>query len=115
MKTLPVIIAASLLVASFGASAQINQRTESGTIATNVASSKVEAFKLGANKLSQLKSGSAQDLENAVVVHSGYADLSTLRLNDGAFVTVEQRVSEDGKPGFVGLLNVDYSYTEIDD
>ena len=115
-KTIPAMIAASLLLASVSASAEsVVKRIESNIIKTSVVASQAEAFQLGQNKLSQINSTSQNKLSQLLRLHSGRPDLSTLVLNEGAFITVQERMGANGQLSYVGLVNVDYSYDEIDD
>ena len=115
-KTIPAMIAASLLLASVSATAEsVVQRTETDIIKTSVVASQAEAFQLGQNKLSQLKATAQNKLSQVLRVNSGRPDLNTLRIEEGAFVTVQQRMEANGKLGYVGMVNVDYSYNQIDD
>ena len=115
MKTIQTIIATSILLATVNASAgSIVQRTETETLTTVAAATKAQAFQLGIDKLSQLASSSGQQLDRKLRVHSGYADIDTLKVNDGGFVTIQERMSSRGQLEYVGIVNVDFSYTESD-
>lgn len=114
MKTIPLMIASTLLFASVTATAGTTVRSEHDTLATSFVTSKAAAYQQGENLLAQLKTDSAQKLSSSLSIHSGSADTSTIHLDQGAFVTVEERMDANGKLGYVGLVNVDYSYTESD-
>ena len=116
MKTIQLIIATSILLTSLNASAEsVTVRTESDTVFTTVAASKAQAYQLGMNQLAQLTSSSGRDLDRKLRVHSGHPDIDTLKVNDGAFVTIQERVSSGGKIEYIGEVNFDFSYDEIDD
>ena len=119
MKTIQTIIATTILLASVNASAGVfnntgssTSRTESGTYITVVAGSKAQAYQLGKDALSELQSISHQQLAARVGLHSGGANLDTFHMNDGAFITVQERLSSSGKLEYVGIVNLKVSYLE---
>ena len=115
MKTIPSIIAATLLLASVSATAGSSfEQTRSETLITSVAPTKAAAYQLGANKLAELKSDSSQQLEMALATPLGSIESDTLHLNEGGFVTIQERMNADGEIGYVGLVNVDFSFVEHD-
>jgi len=106
MKTLPTMIAASLLIASVSASAF----NSSEMIETPVAPTKAAAFEQGASKLSSLKSSTPGQLNYRLGTYYGDIKEDTLRINDGGFVTVQERAMTNGSIGYVGIVNVDVSF-----
>ena len=102
MKTLPAMIAASLLIASVSATAA----TTYESITTPVASSKAAAYEQGVNKLSALKSSSPAQLERSLNTAFGDIESDSLRLKDGGYVTVQERADATGRIGYVGVVNV---------
>ena len=113
MKTLTSLLATSvLLISATAANAYNFQQHERDVLTTETASSRSEAYQLGANKLAQLQSASPRQLFNELDIASIDANKRSTRLNSGSYVTVQERMGSNGKIGFVGLVNVDVSYTE---
>ena len=113
MKTLTTLVAASiLLIGASAAQAYDFEQNRKDTVTTETASSRAEAYKLGASKLSQLQSASPSQLFNKLEIFSLRADENTTQLKDGAYVTVQEQIRENGQPGFIGMVNVGVSYIE---
>ena len=114
MKTLTSLLAASvLLIGATAAQADYDfEQNEKETVRTEAASSRSEAYQLGLNKLTQLQSVSPRQLFNELDIFSLDADESSTRIEDGAYITVQERTSANGKLGYVGLVNIDVSYNE---
>jgi len=112
MKTIPSIIAATVLLASVSATAGNYEQTDHDTLVTSAAPTKAAAYQLGVSKLAQLESISPSRLSNALGVIG--ADDSTVHLNEGSYVETEERMSADGKLSYVGLINVNFGYTVND-
>lgn len=110
MKTLSKLIAASLLIVSVSASAF----TTSETIETPVAATKAAAYEQGVSKLSSLQSSTPGQLNYRLGTYYGDIEENTLRLNDGGYVTVQERAMADGTIGYVGVVNVNVSYERHD-
>ncbi len=106
MKTIPTIIAASLLVASFSATAN----SAHDVLLTSVAPTKAAAYELGLNKLSALKNSTSSQLGYTLNTPLGDVEDGTIQLKEGAYITVQERLGADGKVGYVGQVNVDVSY-----
>ena len=106
MKTLPAMIAASLLIASVSATAA----TDYETITTPVAATKAQAYDQGVNKLSALQGSSPAELERSLDTAFGDIEMDSLRLKDGGFVTVQERANANGSIGYVGIVNVGVDY-----
>ncbi len=115
MKTIPAIIAATLLLASASVSAEITKRSDSSTFVMNSVQTKQSAYQLGQSKLIELQTLSPRQLSRALQVHSVTADVQTLKLNNGGYVTVQEKMDANGEIAYVGLVKVDFSYLEIDD
>ena len=106
MKTIPTMIAASLLVVSVSATAD----SANDTLVTEVVPTHEAAYQLGVNKLSVLKNSSSFQLSYLLNTPLGDIEDGSLRLKDGAFITVEERMNADGKLGYVGQVNVSVNY-----
>lgn len=116
MKKITTLLATSVLL--FGATAAnaltFMERSEKSTLITETASSRAQAYQLGANKLSALKSASQSQLTNNNITFSVDVDESSVRIENGAYVTVQERMDANGKIGYVGLVNFEISYIEED-
>ena len=106
MKTLPALIAASLLVASFSAVANSSHEV----IETPVAPTKAAAYEQGVNKLSSLKNSSPAKLNYSLGTYFGDIEENTLRIKDGGYVTVQERADANGTIGYVGIVDVEVEY-----
>lgn len=106
MKTLPLSVAAFILLASVNASAL----TDSEIIETPVAPTKAAAYEMGVNKLSALTNSSAAQLERELTTPFGDIEVDSLHVRDGGYVTVQERVDANGKVGYIGQVNVDVEY-----
>lgn len=110
MKTLPAMIAASLLLASVSATAA----TSYESITTPVVASKAAAYEQGAEKLSALKGSSASELERSLNTPFGDIESDSLRLKDGGYITVQERADASGRIGYVGIVNVGVEFERHD-
>ena len=106
MKTLPALIAASLLVVSFSAVANSSHET----IVTPVAPTKAAAYEQGVSKLSSLKNSSPAQLNSSLGTYYGDIEENTLRIRDGGYVTIQERADINGKIGYVGVVDVEVEY-----
>lgn len=113
MKAMTTAIAATLLIASMGASAN-TMRTATDTIETGFAPTKAAAYKAGIDKLNQLKSVPSNVLEYKVSAPLGMIESGTLKVNDNSFIVAQERVSANGQKGYVGVINVGLSFEEHD-
>jgi hypothetical protein len=116
MKNLTTLVATSVLLLSATAANAHTFRdlSEKSTIMTEAASSRAQAYQFGANKLSALKSASQSQLTNNNITFSLDVDESSVRLENGAYVTVQERMDANGKIAYVGLVNFEISYTQED-
>ncbi|PWQ96710.1 DUF3316 domain-containing protein [Leucothrix arctica] len=113
MKTLTSLVAASvLLIGASAAQAYDFEQHTKDTLTTETASSRAAAYQLGTNKLSQLQSASPSQLFNELDIFAIDADVDSAKLQNGSYVTVQERMGANGQLGFVGLVNVDVSYNE---
>lgn len=114
MKTIASIFATTLLLASVSATAGNFEQTRSETQVTSTTATKAEAYQLGVNKLTKLRNVTSQQLEMALTTPLGNIESNSLRLNDGGYITIQERMDANGKIGYVGLVNIDFSYIEHD-
>lgn len=119
MKTMKtIVLAASIILVSASATAGTLQagndvdRVGSNTLVVSAASTKQAAYQLGLSKLKQLKSSSAQQLSQALKVHSSNIDGTTLHLKDGGYITVQERMDAKGNVNYVSSVTVGFHYLE---
>ena len=115
MKNIKSFILASILLTSVSTFAGYTSRSVSDTFMTKAVSTQAEAFQLGVNKLVQLKSTPQKKLENKLHVPANSYVSDSLRLNEGAFVTTQPRMSANGELRYIGIVNYGFSFTDIDD
>jgi hypothetical protein len=107
MKTLTTtMIAVTLLVAS--ATAMANSSSE--TVLTPIAPTKAAAYEQGVNKLSALKNSSPSQLRRSLKTPFGDIESDSLSVQDGGYVTVQERADVNGKVGYVGIVNVKVNF-----
>ena len=83
------------------------------TITTADMTSKAAAYDLAFDKLATLKTASPTELNNDLGrVAIDYPNSVTL--NDGAYITVEERISPDGKTVYTGLVNTSVTFDMAD-
>ena len=80
-----------------------------------VGESRAQAYKLGISKLSALQAASPRQLVNEIRVYTPDIIEDTVRLENNAYITVEERMNVSGQLGYVGLVNIELRYTEDDD
>lgn len=116
MKNLTTLVATSVLLFSATAANAHTflERSQKSTLITETASSRAQAYQFGANKLSALKSASQSQLTNNNIKFSLDVDESSVRIEDGAYVTVQERMDANGRIGYVGLVNFEISYIQED-
>ena len=116
MKTLTAMIAASvLLIGATTANADYFDTVTKETIVTGVTDSRAAAYQAGADKLSSLKSASPYALADEVGLFGSDIEADTVHLDEGSYVTVQERLGADGKIGYVGVVNAGVSYESHDD
>lgn len=115
MKTLPAILATSLLLISFGASANdYFERVATETQSTQAAPNKAAAYQLGLAKLAQLKAQTSDQLSDTLNTPIGDIKYGSLNIKANSYVTVQERMDASGKVSYVGLVNIGYGYV-LDD
>jgi hypothetical protein len=113
MKTLTSLLATSaLLISATTANAYDFEQFEKNVLTTETTSSRADAYKLGVNKLTQLKSASPSQLFNDLELFSPEANVNSTKLEDTSYVFVQERMDANGKVGFVGIVNADVTYKE---
>ena len=115
MKTLPTIIAASILLASVSATAGMSfEQSLTKTLTTSTVPTKAAALQLGADKLNQLKNSSTVQLENTLDVPFGEIESNTLHLKDEGYVSIEERMDANGQLGYAAVVEVNVGFVPHD-
>ena len=121
MKTVKsIVLATSIIllsvsgVASASPTSGINSKSSFSSIELNGASTKQAAFQIGTKKLAQLRDLSSNELGLALRVH-GDIQGNTVHMNNGTYVTVEERMDSSGNMNFVSMVNVGYHYLKPHD
>lgn len=120
MKTIKnLLLASSMLILSANVFANssiygdYSLHHESKVIKTQGADTKGEAYTLAFEKLQLLKAetGSKLSSELALPVAS-FQEKNSVALDDGAYITVQEAMNEQGQFVYNGLVNVSYSYSQ---
>jgi hypothetical protein len=111
MKIIPTIIATSVLLVSLGAGAQTT-KNDTDVLVTGAVATKEAAYQMGVSKLAELKAASPYQLSRVLAAYN--AENSTVHLNDGSYVTIQERMNDNGQLSYVGLVNVKFGYVEHD-
>ncbi|WP_372880351.1 DUF3316 domain-containing protein [Psychromonas sp.] len=83
------------------------------TIKTAPAETKQAAYELGFAKLNELKNDSAAQLSDELALPLGsYQEKNSVSLDDGAYITLQEMMNDQGQVVYTGLVNVTYSYSQ---
>lgn len=94
-------------------SANETVRNQSKVIEVLVSSSKQAAYQGALKKLETLTKSSSDNLSSELHVAGGNdIDTNSLHLKEDNFVTVTERMGQDGNVQYVGLVHVNYHYLE---
>lgn len=100
---------ANAAVYSAGSGQEITKALSVGSAPTKQA-----AYQLGLKKIAQLQTLSSQNLSLALSA-IGKIQGSTLHLNGGSYITVQERMDTAGSIGYVGIVNASYHYLKESD
>ncbi len=120
MKTIKnLLLASSMLILSVnvfagtGGYGYYGVYHDSKVIKTQTVESKEAAYSLAFDKLGQLKSESGSELSNELAVPLGFVqEKNSVTLDDGAYITIQESMNEQGQLVYNGLVNVTYSYSQ---
>ncbi|GLQ30263.1 DUF3316 domain-containing protein [Litoribrevibacter albus] len=94
-------------------SANETVRNQSKVIEVLVSSSRQAAYQGALSKLDALTKSAPESLTSALHVGGGNdIDQNSLHLKEDNFVTVTERIGQDGNVQYVGLVHVNYHYIE---
>ncbi|MGB5444791.1 MAG: DUF3316 domain-containing protein [Psychromonas sp.] len=83
------------------------------TIKTTQTESKQAAYELGLEKLNMLKAESGAELSSDLALSLGsFKEKNSVTLDDGAYITLQEMLNEQGQVVYQGLVNVTYSYSQ---
>ena len=108
MKTITtILLGASAIMLSASAFANVGSQT----FKTEAVDSKDAAYSLGLGQLQKLKSETGYQLSKHLSTPADtYKEKNSIKLNDGAYVTVQESMNEQGNIVYTGLVNVTYHY-----
>lgn len=109
-----IVFLSPVAMAHSGASngGYLNQ-SNSTLIYTKATQNKKESYLLGLDKLSALESSTVKELKKELNVIEWYsAVITNFHLDDGSYVTVQERMNSAGDIEYVSAVNVTYNYQE---
>lgn len=116
-----MLLTSSILLTSAAAIAQplyaggnYISRVDHKTVSTDAVGSKQEAYTLGAEKLLEFEGMSGRDLNAALVLISYGIDRDKTHLEDGGYVTVQERLNTQGQLEYVAKVHLYVHYKERD-
>ena len=117
MKTIKnVFLASSMVILSANVLAvdgNYGIHHDSKVLKTQSVESKDAAYSLAFEKLNQLKSESGSELGHEFAVSLGsWQEKNSVTLDDGAYITIQESMNEQGNVVYKGLVNVTYSYSQ---
>jgi hypothetical protein len=90
-------------------------RVDHKTVSTDAVGSKQKAYTLGAEKLSEFEDMSGRDLNAALVPVRTYGSArNSTHLEDGGYVTVQERLNTQGQLEYVAKVHLYVHYKERD-
>ncbi|WP_435236997.1 DUF3316 domain-containing protein [Psychromonas sp. PT13] len=108
-KITTVLLGASAIMLSASSFANVGSQT----FKTETVDSKDAAYSLGLGQLQQLKSETGYQLSHDLSTPADtYKEKNSIELNDGAYVTVQESMNEQGDIVYNGLVNVTYHYVD---
>ncbi|MFH0267276.1 DUF3316 domain-containing protein [Vibrio rumoiensis] len=117
-----MLLTSSILLTSAAAIAQplysggnYISRVDHQTVSTDAVGSKQEAYTLGAEKLLEFEGMSGRDLNADLVFIRSYGiGRDKTHLEDGGYVTVQERLNTQGQLEYVAKVHLHVHYTERD-
>lgn len=89
-------------------------REEMRTISIDPTATSDEAYQQALSELNALKSMSAGELNKELNIMTFNVKSRSTHLKDGGFVTVQERMNENGRLEYLGRVNVKVHYVERD-
>ncbi|WP_447034039.1 DUF3316 domain-containing protein [Vibrio parahaemolyticus] len=87
---------------------------EMKTISVTPMATSDEAYQQALSELNSLKTMSARELNKELNILTFNVKSRSTHLKDGGFVTVQERMNEDGQLEYLGKVNVKVHYAERD-
>lgn len=121
-KTITCILTSAALVlsapsfsASLNASGNYTVVSTQKTILTNPTETKATAYEDALQLLNNLKESSPIELKQEFNVNTYTSkETNSISLKDGAYVTTQEFMNEDGKLQYKGIVNLHYQYLRRD-
>ncbi|RVU83605.1 DUF3316 domain-containing protein [Leucothrix sargassi] len=114
MKILSVFIAcAALFTGTLGASNATAEGLKDILMTKTVATPSA-AYQEGIERLEALRQATPQELSDELNLFSNKIDEDTIAIDEGAYVTVQERINYDGNIGYIGVVNLAVTY-EMED
>lgn len=115
MKTLQIIIATTLLLASAGVAAfMTSEQSVTRTVMTEIATTSEGAYELGMNELARLHDCTTSELERYLDADSDDIEANTMHLVDDGSVSVQERMNIDRQMSYVGVVEVNVGFVPHD-
>ncbi|TOL11662.1 hypothetical protein CGH93_04990 [Vibrio parahaemolyticus] len=89
-------------------------REEMKTISVTPMATSDEAYQQALSELNSLKTMTARELNKELNILTFNVKSRSTHLKDGGFVTVQERMNEDGQLEYLGKVNVKVHYAERD-
>ncbi|EHH1261919.1 DUF3316 domain-containing protein [Vibrio parahaemolyticus] len=89
-------------------------REEMKNISVTPTATSDEAYQQALSELNSLKTMSARELNKELNILTFNVKSRSTHLKDGGFVTVQERMNEDGQLEYLGKVNVKVHYAERD-
>jgi hypothetical protein len=83
-------------------------------ITTQSTDSKESAYQNAQLKLIELKESSPKELKEQLNVFSAHYVEDSVRLQEGAYITAQEYINEDGEVQYKGLVNASYEYKYVE-
>ena len=118
MKTLTTLIATSVLLLGATSVSAANLYQDPTSVMTDAYSDRSVAYQAGMNKLSALESATPEQLSNEIDLFvTENMEVDSVELENGSYVTVQERMNSNGQVEYVGVVNidVDYEYSSDDE
>lgn len=112
--TVMAITSASAFAQPFFTGGNYVSREEMKTISVTPTATSDEAYQQALSELNSLKTMSARELNKELNILTFNVKSRSTHLKDGGFVTVQERMNEDGQLEYLGKVNVKVHYAERD-
>ncbi|WP_229608313.1 DUF3316 domain-containing protein [Vibrio parahaemolyticus] len=112
--TVMAMTSASAFAQSLFTGGNYVSREETKAISVTPTATSDEAYQQALSELNSLKTMSARELNKELNILTFNVKSRSTHLKDGGFVTVQERMNEDGQLEYLGKVNVKVHYAERD-